>query len=154
MTISQISLNQMLALMDESVRDRVVALAHNPGITHLVFFENQALDSSHLGESSVVAIGPENTFKSLADIEGKWLHDLPSQRQYPQFWCDVDGASADAANWCPNCKRPIRRGFCTPGYRGVHIQQWIYRDDVPAPSVNGNHRLIKTKRRNSPCGLD
>ena len=53
MALSQISLGQMLALMDECVRDRVVALARKPGTTHLVFFENQALDSSHLGESSV-----------------------------------------------------------------------------------------------------
>jgi hypothetical protein len=152
--LSQISLGQLLALMDERVRDRVLALARKRGTTHLVFFENNLLDSSHLDESSVVAVGPTNTFKSLSEIEGKWLNDLPSQRQYPQFWCEVNGATADAANWCPTCRCPIQRGFCTPGYRGVHIRQWIHRDDVLLPAPGENSGRMKAKRRNSLCGSD
>jgi hypothetical protein len=128
--LSQISLGQMLALMDERVRDRMMALAHKPGTTQLVFFENQMLDSSHCGESSIVAIGPDHTYKSVAEVQGQWLHDLPSQRQHPQFCCEANKTDARAANWCPFCKRPISHGYCTPGYRGNHIQQWVYRADV------------------------
>ncbi len=130
MALSQINLSQLLALMDESVRSRVIALALKPGTTQLVFFENQMLDSSACGQSTVLAIGPSCTYKTLADVQGKWLHDLPSQRQYPQYWCNAKESAAHAGNWCPICKCPIRHGFCTPGYRGVHIQQWIYRADV------------------------
>ncbi len=147
MTLFQISLRQMLALMDESVRNRVVALARQPGTTHLVFFENQMLDSSACGQSTVLAIGPSGTYKTLADVQGKWLHDLPSQRQYPQYWCHANGSAAHAANWCPVCKCPITRGLCMPGYRSNHIRQWVYRDDVTTPSLDGNHRRLKTERR-------
>ncbi len=147
MALSQISLGQLLALMSESVRDRVVALARQPGTTHLVFFENQMLDSSACGQSTVLAIGPSCIYKTLADVQGTWLHDLPSQRQYPQFWCEAKENDAHAPNWCPICKCPIRHGFCTPGYRGVHILRWIYRDDGPPPETGGNRRRMKTTRR-------
>ncbi len=130
MPLFQISLGQLLALMDPSVRDRVLALARNPGTTHLVFFENQMLGSSACGKSTVLAIGPSCTYKTLADVQGKWLYDLPSQRQYPQYCCNAKETDAHAANWCPLCKCPIQHGFCTPGYRGIHIQRWIYRADV------------------------
>ena len=147
MALSQISLGQMLALMEESVRNRVLALARNPGTTQLVFFENQMLDSSSRGQSTVLAIGPSCTYKTIAEVAGKWLNDLPSQRQYPQFWCEANKTDARAANWCPICKCLIHNGFCMPGYRGVHIRQWVYRADVPPPVSGGNHRHKKTERR-------
>jgi hypothetical protein len=148
MALSQINLSQLLALMDECVRDRVLALARNPGTTHLVYFENNLLDSSHCGESGVVAVGPNNTLKSLAEVEGKWLNDLPSQREYPLFWCKAKESDARAANWCPVCRCRVRDGWCTPGYRGVHIWQWICCDDVIPPILGGNTWRTKTARRN------
>ena len=149
MALSRISLGQLLALMDESVQGRVVTLARNPGTTQLVFFENQVLDSSHLGESSIVAIGPSCTYKTLTEVEGKWLHDLPSQRQHPMFWCDAKENDACAANWCPACRFRVQDGWCTPGYRGVHIRQWVYRADAVVPTILvGDRRHKKTERRN------
>ena len=44
MSLIEITLSQMLALMDECVRDRVLALARNPGTAHLVYFEVNLLD--------------------------------------------------------------------------------------------------------------
>jgi hypothetical protein len=122
-------------------------LPRRPETTHLVYFENTVLDSSHLGESSVLAIGPRHTYQSLTDVEGKWLNDLPSQRQYPQFWCDVKKMEAYAANWCPLCQRRLRNGFCTPGYRGVHIRQWVYWEHLPVAVTSSKSPVKKTERR-------
>ena len=116
MSIPEISLSQMLAMMDECIRDSVLALPRKPGTTHLVYFEDNLPDSSHYGDCGVVAVGPNNTFKSPADLEGEWPRDLPSQRQYPRFWCKAKESDARAANWCPVCRCHIRDGWCTPGY--------------------------------------
>jgi hypothetical protein len=53
------------------------------GWTAFVLFRCEQMDSSHLGEQTVVAVGPNCTYKSPGDCEGKWLRDLPSERQYP-----------------------------------------------------------------------
>jgi hypothetical protein len=58
-----------------------------PDAVAVVLFENQNMSSSRMGEATALAVGPSNTFKSVADCEGKWLKDLPSQRQYPTVWC-------------------------------------------------------------------
>lgn len=50
--------------------------------THVVKFENQAMDSSSLGASTFMVVGPHCTYKTPDDCKGRWLYDLPSQRQY------------------------------------------------------------------------
>ena len=57
-----------------------------PRALALVLFENLDMASSSFGDSTVVAIGPQNTFKSLSDC--KYLNDLPSQRQYPTHFIE------------------------------------------------------------------
>ena len=52
MSLIEISLSQKLALMDEGVRDRVLALARNPSTTHLVYFENYMVDYSHFARAA------------------------------------------------------------------------------------------------------
>lgn len=58
-------------------------LRQYPDAVALVRFENLAFDSSQYGRATVVVVGPSNTFKSVEGCAGKWLNDLPSQRQYP-----------------------------------------------------------------------
>lgn len=48
----------------------------------LVVFENLQLDASECGQTTAVQVGPGKTYTSVESCEGKWLHDLPSQRQY------------------------------------------------------------------------
>jgi len=69
-----------------AVKDR---LRKFPTATHLVLFENPDLRSSELGSRTCAVVGPDNTFKSPQDCVGKWLNDLPSQRQYPVAWVTV-----------------------------------------------------------------
>lgn len=62
------------------------ALKHYQDGTAVVIFRNQMMDSSAFGDSSSVVVGPSNTFKSVEECEGKWLKDLPSQRQHAYAW--------------------------------------------------------------------
>lgn len=62
------------------------ALQHYPDAVGVVLFQNLMMDSSSFGDSSSVIVGPSNTFTSAEACEGKWLKDLPSQRQYPVAW--------------------------------------------------------------------
>jgi hypothetical protein len=63
--------------------------SHEGAISHLVLFRNEQLDSSEVGRMTLCLVGPGCTYKSIAELEGKHLNDLPSQRQYPLFYCEV-----------------------------------------------------------------
>ena len=73
-----------------SFRQNVAEAAERTGATHLVLFKNQQFDSPSFGKSTVVCVGPTCTYKTAQDCEGKWLNDLPSQRQYAEIWCSVE----------------------------------------------------------------
>jgi len=74
-------------IVEPSVRENIEASIAKNKATHLVLFENQDFCSSQFGAKSVVCVGPECTYKTPQDCEGKWLHDLPSQRQYATTFC-------------------------------------------------------------------
>jgi hypothetical protein len=57
----------------------------------LVLFRNLQLDSSRRGEMNVMAVGPECTYKTVDEVDGLRLGDLPSQRMYPVMWCTFAG---------------------------------------------------------------
>jgi hypothetical protein len=67
----------------ESIHERIRSAALHCNATHVVCFENQQLDSFACGARTSVMVGPTCTYQSVEQCEGKWLHDLPSQRQYP-----------------------------------------------------------------------
>lgn len=80
---------ELLEMFDPEVHDRLRAsLDKHDG---LVVFENQAFDSSQFGARSALPYGPEASNKRLEDLEGKWLNDLPSQRQYAVAYCTRKG---------------------------------------------------------------
>lgn len=86
------------------------ALSLYPDALGIVLFRNMMMDSSSLGESSCVIVGPSNTFKSVEDCEGKWLKDLPSQRQYPQVWVSKDDLLQSASESEPAEPTPSPSG--------------------------------------------
>ena len=76
-----------------SHRQAILDQGHAQNATHLVLFQNVAFDSSAFGRQSLLFVGgPDNTYKSVAETEGVWLNDLPSQRQYPQTFSTLPGA--------------------------------------------------------------
>ena len=84
--MKEITKAELLTHFDPSVWDDIKAMEERVGVTHLVEFVNVTLDSSKLGENSVVAVGPGCTCKNLAAAKKTWLRDLPSERQYPQYY--------------------------------------------------------------------
>jgi hypothetical protein len=82
--MKKVSWTAFLAALSEDVRERVAESAERLEATGAALFVNQQLDSSSLGESSVLLFGPKLTYKGPDDLVGKWLFDLPSQRQYAQ----------------------------------------------------------------------
>ena len=77
--MKEIGMDDLLIMFD--AHDQLLAMAKTA--TYIVVFENLDLCSSHLGECSAVAVGPECTYKDIGAVEGKHLYDLPSMRQYP-----------------------------------------------------------------------
>lgn len=68
--------------------DQVRSLALQPETESLVLFANVDPRSSQFGAQTILTVGPTRTYQTLEQIENHWLHDLPSQRQYPQAWVD------------------------------------------------------------------
>ena len=83
MTIRSITMDELLAKFDHDTRPAIRMLAtKKPAATHIALFENLQMDSSARGACTAVLVGPDNTFKTLEEIDGRHLGDMPSQRQY------------------------------------------------------------------------
>lgn len=63
----------------------------NPGAEYAVLFVNQDLSSSKFGSWTVMVVGKDQTYKTLAEVESTHLFDLPSQRQYPIAYVELGG---------------------------------------------------------------
>jgi hypothetical protein len=70
--------------------EQINALLDRDDVDGLISFENQQMDSSSFGVRTQVAYGPGCTYKKPEDVEGKWLNDLPSQRQYPVSYAEKE----------------------------------------------------------------
>jgi len=83
--MKQITKDELLELLDPEIHGSVLGMPKRfPDAEAVVLFENVTLDSSRLGERTVCIVGPGRGIPSVAECEGQWLNDLPSQRQYPQ----------------------------------------------------------------------
>lgn len=61
-----------------------------PKATQAVLFVNHDFSSSKFGAWTVMAVGPNQTYKTVEDVHGSHLFDLPSQRQYPVAYVDLE----------------------------------------------------------------
>lgn len=83
MAIKEVSKAEFLALFDLSVHDKIEqSIVLNRAVA-VVCFENPTMDSSAFGSRTALCVGPGCTYKTPEEVDGKWLNDLPSQRQYP-----------------------------------------------------------------------
>lgn len=87
--MKEITFEQLLEKFHESTHERFRGFRDDLGNTYIVLFENQMFDSSAFGERTAVAVGPDKTYKTLADVANGWLNDLPSQRQYPIAYVEL-----------------------------------------------------------------
>lgn len=95
--MKQLTSKEFLAKFDDSVHDALMSTMNlYPDAESFVVFENHDMWSSQMGARTAMICGPSNTYKSWRDTEGKWLGDLPSQRQYAYEYClisDLKGAT-------------------------------------------------------------
>jgi len=86
------SLGDYLGLFDAEVRPQIVEMLARDDVEGAIGFENMQMGSSQMGARTSVIYGPGCTFKSVDDVKGKHLNDLPSQRQYPRYVYSKDVA--------------------------------------------------------------
>lgn len=90
--LKELTREAFFALFDLDVHSQLENQLTRPGVEALVVFECQQMDSSSFGNRSALVVGKPFTYKSVADCEGKWLKDLPSQREYPTSFYRVPKA--------------------------------------------------------------
>ena len=88
--MKEITMKELLEMFDPSVQPRIIGVVARSQATHVVVAENQQMDSSQFGLRTAMVVGPTCTYKTPEECEGKWLHDLPSQRQYFVAFAKVD----------------------------------------------------------------
>lgn len=71
-------------LHEELIATLESAFKRMPTAVAIVKFTVMALDSSQLGRSQYLFVGPDQTYKDVAACEGQHLGDVPSRFQYPE----------------------------------------------------------------------
>lgn len=87
--MKEVTWDEFFELFDPEVHDAIRDSLRRFGSEYVVCFECLDMCSSHLGERTAMGVGPKNTYKTLEEVDGKWLHDLPSQRQYAHRYAKV-----------------------------------------------------------------
>lgn len=103
--LKQLTAVEFLGKFDPTVHARIIELAKTPDAIALAVFENITFDSSLFGQRTAYVVGPNNTFKTLEQIDGKWVNDLPSQRMHATSYVTVADLLAEPAVSPPPVKR-------------------------------------------------
>lgn len=80
-TVRKIAQEELLAMADPDVRDKVANLFQDA--VGVVVFECLDMWSPQLGSRTFMCYGPGRTYQTIEEIAQGHLGDLPSQRQYP-----------------------------------------------------------------------
>lgn len=88
--LEEITLDELLGRFHESVHDQILAQAAREDVSHIVVYENMDFCSSSFGKRTAMAVGPGCTYKDVGEASKGWLNDLPSQRQYPVAYANVE----------------------------------------------------------------
>lgn len=76
-------------LYTPEVQQEILKRVKETGATHLVLFEVLDLGSPNLGHCAILMIGPGMTYKSIKEVIGKHLGDVPSRFMYPTAWAAI-----------------------------------------------------------------
>lgn len=102
--VRHVSFEDFLKLFDEEVHGKIRASALQPGITHVVCFENLDMWSSNHGHRSSLVVGvkpagaeiPSWTLERVLSTPHFRLGDVPSRFQYPVAYAEVSSLRAEA----------------------------------------------------------
>lgn len=87
--MKQVTAEEFLKLFNKEVYNQIAESLANFQSDNVVCFENHDFSSSRFGDRSALGVGKNNTYKNIKECEGRWLNDLPSQRQYPTCYADA-----------------------------------------------------------------
>ena len=89
--LKRITLDEMLALADESIYEQLTRLYNTDKYTGLVCFEVLDMCSSQLGHRTFCVIGGD-TFPNVESLVNGNVHlgDVPSRMAYPKVYCLKD----------------------------------------------------------------
>lgn len=65
-----------------------------PRLTHIAMFQNLELRPDRTPPTQFLAIGPENTYKTLEEVNGEHLGDVPSRFMYFRWALTVEDLKA------------------------------------------------------------
>lgn len=85
--MKQITKDEFWKEFDDSVHSKLDAHWNDPETHGMIIFRNLAFDSSQFGMVTACPYGPRWTLKRWEEAQGKWIKDLPSQRQYADAYC-------------------------------------------------------------------
>lgn len=82
--MKEIPFDELLEHFDPETKSGMLERIGEFGSTHVALMENLQMDSreGHYGAMTALLVGPNNTYKTVEELEGRHLNDLPSQRQY------------------------------------------------------------------------
>lgn len=89
--MKEITYEELLSMFDEKSAREISDKATEIDSTHAVVFENAELRVDAPINRTALLVGPNNTCKSIAEVEGRYLGDLPSERVYPQYYAAIKG---------------------------------------------------------------
>jgi hypothetical protein len=85
--MKKITFDELLEIFHADVHEQLKAKAAMPDVKGMVVFQNECFDSRSFGARTAMIYGNNCTYKSWEYCEGKWLYDLPSQRQHAtMYW--------------------------------------------------------------------
>lgn len=84
------TIEEILMNFDEEEIEYLKQTVKDHNATHIVLAENNNMSSSAFGQKTVMVVGGTSSYR-LEECEGKWLNDLPSQRQYFTKYASTDG---------------------------------------------------------------
>jgi len=88
--MEEVTIEEILMNFDEEDLKYLKEQARELDATHIVLAENNNMSASRFGQQSAMLVGGKASY-TLDECEGKWLNDLPSQRQYFTKYAPVHG---------------------------------------------------------------
>lgn len=84
--MDEISEKQLFGMFGEQVHGKIREKLDLEMVHGMIVFECVDTCSSNLGRRTAVTYGPGGTIPTLKSANGKWLGDLPSQRQHARWY--------------------------------------------------------------------
>src|SRR5262245_48952029 len=90
-TVKAVPLDQLLAMADEDIRERLTSMLAQSHVSGLMCYEVLQMDSSQFGHRHFMIYGPGCTYRTAADAANGRLGDVPSRFAYPVAYYEKKG---------------------------------------------------------------